>query len=111
MSVFGKAKFGGNKRNYWKLKDGNAIFRILPPMGDLMEDGRWSVYYKIHYGYKNSAGKMRTFESPEVMNRKTKMIEVRDAALDRINSLKAELEAAKAAKNEELVKRLTALVG
>ena len=111
MSVFGKAKFGGNKRTWFKLKDGDCTFRILPPMGDAAEDGRWSAYYKIHYGYKNSSGQMRTFESPEVRNRKTKMVEVQDAALDRINALKAQLDKAKEQKNEELIKKLLPLVG
>ena len=111
MSVFGKAKFGSNKRTWFKLKDGDSTFRILPPMGDAAEDGRWSTYYKIHYGYKNSSGQMRTFESPEVRNRKTKMVDVQDAALERINALKAQLETAKASNNQELVKKLLNLVG
>lgn len=112
MSVFGKAKFGGKGRNWFKLKDGtNGPFRILPPMGDLSDDGRWSAFYSIHYGYKNSEGKMRTFVSPLIKNRKTKMIESADAALDRITQLKAKLEEAKAAKNNELVMKLLELVG
>lgn len=111
MSLFGKAKFGGNQRSWFKLKDGDSVFRILPPMGDLQEEGRWSQFYKIHYGYKNSDNKMRTFESPEVKNRNTKMIEVRDAALDRINQLKVKLDEATAAGNEEMKQKLLKLVG
>lgn len=111
MSVFGKAKFGGNKRNWWKLKDGDSVYRILPPMGDLQEDGKWSVFYGIHYGYKNSADETRTFVSPLVRNRKTKMIDVADPALDRINTLKAKLEEAKKAGDEELKTQLLKLVG
>lgn len=110
-SVFGKAKFGGNKRNWWKLKDGDSVYRILPPMGDLAEDGKWSVFYGIHYGYKNSADETRTFVSPLVRNRKTKMIEVPDPALERINTLKAKLEDAKKAGDEELKTQLLKLVG
>jgi hypothetical protein len=110
-SVFGKAKFGGNKRTWFKLKDGESVYRILPPMGDLQEDGRWSQFYRIHYGYKNSKGEMRTFQSPLVKNMKTKMTEVPDAALDRINQLTAKLEEAKKTKNEELVQQLLKLVG
>ena len=110
--VFGKAKFGGSGRNWYKLKDGqNGPYRILPPMGDLREDGRWSSFYSIHYGYKNSAGEMRTFQSPQIKNRKTKMIEVPDAALDRINQLKGKLDAAKAAGDTSLVTKLLELVG
>lgn len=108
MSLFGKARFGGNQRNWFKLKDGDSIFRVLPPMGDLQEDGRWSQFYKIHYGYRNSDNKMRTFESPEVRNRNTKMVEVRDAALERIIHLKAKLDEAK---DEDLRQKLLKLVG
>lgn len=111
MSLFGKPKFGGNKRNWFKLKDGDSVYRILPPMGDLREDGRWSVFCGIHYGYKNSKGEMRPFQSPLLKNRKTKMVEVPDAALERITDLKAKLEDAKKAKNEELVAQLLKLVG
>jgi hypothetical protein len=109
--VFGKAKFGSAKRNWFKLKDGDATFRILPPMGDLGEDGRWSVFYNIHYGYRNSKNEMRTFQSPLVKNRKTKMIEVPDAALDRINGLKVKLEEAKKAGDQERIAQILKLVG
>ncbi len=95
----GKAKYGGEytKRKYWRLKDGEATYRILPPMGDLADKGIWSQYYDIHYGYKNSKDQMRVFQSPLVKNNKTKMIEVPDAALERIEKLKGSLEAAKKA--------------
>jgi len=115
MSVkIGKAKYGGDfkKRNYWKLKDGSSgPYRILPPLGDLADKGRWSVYYNIHYGYFNSKEKMRTFQSPLVKNNKTKMIEVPDAALERIQNLTAQLDAAKAAGNEKLASKILELVG
>lgn len=109
-SVFGKAKFGG-KRTWFKLKDGDSVYRILPPMGELQDDGKWSAFYRIHYGYKNSANQMRTFQSPLVQNYKTKMIEVPDAALERIQQLTVKLEEAKKAKNEELTQQLLKLVG
>lgn len=107
----GKARYGFDKKNYWKLKDGSATFGIVPPIGDLADKGIWSIYYNIHYGYKNSKGNMRVFQSPLVKNRKTKMTEVPDKALERIEKLKAELEKAKAANNGELVERLMKLVG
>lgn len=109
----GSAKYGGEfkKKTYAKLKDGEQMFRILPPLGDLADKGVWSVFWNVHYGYTNSAGKLRTFASPLVENRKTKMIEVPDAALERIQKLKGQLEAAKIAGNAELASKLTALVG
>lgn len=111
MEVFGKAKFTTNKRNWFKLKDGDNVYRILPPMGELAEEGRWSQFYSVHYGYKNSKNEMRTFVSPLVKNPKTRMIEVPDAALERINELTSRLEKAKKEKNEELVAQLLKLVG
>ncbi len=106
----GKSKYGGQQKKYWKLKDGEATFRILPPLGDLADEGRWSVFYSIHYGYKNPAGKARPFQSCLVKNRKG-MAEVGDPALDRINMLKGKLEAAKAAGDKKTLDVLLQLVG
>ena len=106
----GKSKYGSTQKKYWKLKDGNASFRILPPLGELADEGRWSVFYSIHYGYKNAAGKARPFQSSQVKNRKG-MIEAPDAALDRINMLKGKLEAAKKAGDTKTRDALLVLVG
>lgn len=107
----GKASYGYVKKNYYKLKDGESVFRILPPLGDLAEEGKWSFFWNVHYGYKNTKGQLRAFQSPLVKNRKSKMIEVADPALDRINALKAEFEKAKLAKNGPLIEKLDKLVG
>lgn len=106
----GKAKFGFTQKKYFKLKDGESTFRILPPLGELADEGRWSMFYKIHYGYKNTKGKLRVFQSSLVVNRKTKMVEVPDAADQRIKDLKAKLDEAKAAGNKAVVERLGKLV-
>jgi hypothetical protein len=106
----GNAKYGGTQKKYWKLKDGESVFRIIPPLGELADQGKWSVFYKIHYGYKNAAGKSRPFQSSEVKNRKG-MAEVGDPALDRINLLKGKLEAAKKAGDKKTVDALLTLVG
>lgn len=106
----GKSKYGGQQKKYWKLKDGESVFRILPPLGELADDGKWSIFYKIHYGYKNAEGKSRPFQSCEVKNRKG-MAEVGDSALDRINLLKGKLEAAKVAKDKKAQDTLLKLVG
>jgi len=109
----GSAKYGTQytKKKYFKLKDGESTFRILPPLGELADEGRWSQYYKIHYGYKNKDGALRPFESPLVENRKTKMIEVPDAALERIKLMKAKFEEAKKTGNQDLIKVLDKMVG
>jgi hypothetical protein len=93
----GSARYGAQytKKKYFKLKDGESVFRILPPMGDLADKGIWSVYHSVHYGYKNSEGKLRTFLSPLVINRTNKMIEAPDAALELIEKIKAQVEDAK----------------
>lgn len=111
--IFGQSNYGGNytKKNFWKLKDGESVYRILPALGELAKEGRWSVFWKVHYGYKNSAGKLRVFESPLVKNNKSKMIEVPDAALERIEKLKAQFEEAKKTGNKELIAKLDKLVG
>jgi len=113
MSVFGNAKFGGGfvKRNRYKLKDGDNIYRILPPMGDLAEQGRWSAYYNVIFGFKTTDGKHRPFHSPLVKNNKTKMIEIDCAATSLIEKLKGQLEEAKKAGNKEKTTQLAKLVG
>lgn len=83
---------GGKKKEYRKLKDGDSIYRILPALGDLAKSNTWSVFWKVHYGYKNTQGYSRVFESPLVETRtKPRMIESPDAALEFIDSIKAEI--------------------
>lgn len=106
----GKAKYGMTQKKYFKLKDGDSKFRILPPLGDLADKGVWSVFYKVHYGYKNSKGKLRVFQSSLVENRQSKMVEVPDAAVQRIKELKAKLDEAKATGNKAVVERIGKLV-
>ena len=105
----GKAKYGGNKKAYFKLKEGDSTFRILPPLGDLADEGVWSLYYRVHYGYSNAAGKSRPFESSLVKNAK-KMVEVPDAALERLEKLKAKYEEAKKAGDKKVTEMLGKLV-
>lgn len=108
----GKAKYGGTKKTYFKIKDGDNTYRIIPPIGDLADKGIWSVFFNVHYGYKNSAGQLRPFQSSLVKSRKAPyMVEVPDAALERIQKLKAELEVAKKSGNAKLVAKLNEFVG
>lgn len=109
----GKPKYGGEfvPTKYWKLKDGESTYRILPPLGDLADPGIWSLFYRIHYGYRNTEGRMRVFQSSLVMSRKNKgMIDVPDAAVERIERLKAELEKAKTSGNRMLVEKFKNLL-
>lgn len=106
----GTAKYGFTQKKYFKLKDGASSFRILPPLGDLADKGIWSVFYAVHYGYKNSKGKLRVFQSSLVKNGKTKMVEVPDAAAERLDMLKAQYEEAKKTGNKALQEKLGKLV-
>lgn len=84
----GKAKFGGNQKNFFKLEEGDNVYRILPPLGSLAEKGIWFKYYAIEWGYKNSEGKTKLFQDPRVVNRETGMVEVESAAHLRREALK-----------------------
>jgi hypothetical protein len=108
----GKAKYGGEfvQRKYFKLKDGESTFRILPPLGDLAESGKWSMFYRVHYGYRSTDNKLKPFVSPEVKNRKTGMVEVPDAAIERIENLKAAYAAAREANDTKRMESLKELL-
>lgn len=112
MAKIGKSRYGAEfvRRKYFKLKDGESIFRILPAMGDLGDAGTWSVFHKVHYGYKSGDDKHRPFLSPLIKNNKTKMIEVPDAALERIQGLQASLEKAKKEANVPMATKISALL-
>lgn len=107
MSGFkiGEASAGGGnfvKKEWTKFKSGmSLVVRVLPPMGDLAEKGIWSKYYAIHFGYRGTDGKMLVFQSTFNKDRESGEILVGDAALDRIEALKA--------KKEKLDKALEAL--
>jgi hypothetical protein len=112
------------KKNYYNLQDGDAVFRIIPPLGELKEltdlgelpaSNSWNRFHAVHFGYKNAEGKSRPFESPLVVKTdkttKVKTVEVPDAALERIEDLKAKLEKAKSEGNSALEAKLHSLVG
>lgn len=117
MSRSLKASFSGStnnfkKKNHYKLKDGDTVFRIVPPMTKFTDNPRgWIRYHSVHFGYKNSEGKLRMFESPLEMDFTTKTVLVADPALDRVNELKDKLEKAKLEGNAPLTAKLEALVG
>lgn len=101
------------KKKTFKIKDGDNVYRILPSLGfgDKEPNGKPFQFYNVHFGYKNSEGKIRVFQSPEVKNRETKMIEKNDPAKERIEKLKAELEKAKTTKNKAMFDKLMPLIG
>lgn len=107
--VFGDAKFGSNKTHWFKFpkEGGTLVLRILPPYGSLKKSGKWAQYYAIHFGYRDSKGRMRPFESSEVKNRANGMVEVVDPALERIKALKAGLQKAQIEGNKDMVTKIS----
>lgn len=112
----GKARVGSvSTKKYFKLEKGDNVYRVLPPLGDLADKGVWAVYHKVHYGYRGLPGpdgkaRMRPFASPEVVNRQTRMVEVTDAAKERIEKIKQALSEARDRGDTESMKQLSNLV-
>ena len=95
----GKTKLSGERKEIFTIKDGDNLYRPLPPMGKLADAGVFSRYFRVVWGYRDSQGKLRPFISPRVQNFKTKMIDVDCAAFNRVETLKLELtESTKEAK-------------
>lgn len=107
--AFGEAKFGGSQRHTHKFpkEGGTLVLRILPPVGSLKDSGRWSQYFAIHFGYRDTKGKLKPFQSCEKKNRQTKMIEVVDPAQERITKMKILMDKAKAEDNKDMMKRIS----
>lgn len=79
---FGKAKYGSSGGcPTWTLKPGDNVYRILPPMHSLADQGEWRQYHASHWGYEvtdpRNPGKTRQtiFKCIEVRNWNTKMVE------------------------------------
>ena len=92
----GKPKYEQSSKNYFAFrKDQNTfILRILPPMGELADAGKWSVYHKVEFGYKTSDNRLKPFLSPRVVNYQG-MVEVESEAHKRREGLKAQADQAK----------------
>lgn len=101
-------------KNYFNLQKGDNVFRILPPLGNMAQTGHWTKYWSIHWGYKDTKGKNRPFQSPEIKNHNTRMTEVADPAKLKIDletarrdQLAKDLKTAVDSRNVELAKKLT----
>lgn len=89
--AIGKPQYGGKKKNNFRLQDGDNIYRILPPLGELAETGTWAIYESVHWGYKGSKG-FRPFKDIQKKNRKTKMVIQACPECDKIAEKLASLE-------------------
>ncbi|HEY5236400.1 MAG TPA: hypothetical protein VIJ14_09500, partial [Rhabdochlamydiaceae bacterium] len=98
------------KKNQWWLTDTPSVFRILPASDRFTNDPfKWNQYHAVHKGYKNMEGKLRLFES--TLQKKNKEVVVRDAAVERFDTLKAAYEKATLEQNGALMKQLNDLIG
>lgn len=113
---FGKARFGSNKstyakKNYFSVNENEQVFGLFPPMFDLEDKGVWTRFYKVHFGYKNSEGKLRTFLSTLKIDKDTKQVVIPDAASALIESYTGQRDEAKKAGNLQLAARFDKLIG
>lgn len=92
----GKPKHEQSTKNYFAFgRDKNTfILRILPPMGELADAGKWSVYHRVEFGHCGTDGRMKPFLSPRVVNYQG-MVEVESESHTRREKLKARMEEAK----------------
>lgn len=87
----GSASYGkttGSRREFFKIKDGEQVYRVLPPLGSMAKSGRWSRYMRVEWGYRDSTGKNKPFSDIRVVNRKNGMVEVESEAHLRREELK-----------------------
>lgn len=93
--AIGTPSYGGKKKENSRLKDGDNIYRILPPLGELAAEGVWAVYECLHWGFKGTKG-MRPFRCIQKKDFNTKMVKVQCPECDRIAEKLAVVEDTKA---------------
>ena len=91
-----KTNPGQSNLSFFYLEPGSNLFRVLPPMFSLAQDGHVSKYWATHRGFRNTKGKQRTFRCLEEKNKKSKQIEVRCPICDAASKMKELIERAKA---------------
>lgn len=84
---------GRPKKNYFKVKEGSNIFRVLPPFGSLAEQGVIAKYWAA-YWLPFSSGKKRAISSILQMGRDKRIIQD-DPLYQKIETLKKSLESMK----------------
>jgi len=107
----GSPKYEQSKKNYFSFKKNQNTFilRVLPPMGNLADSGKWSLYHRVEFGYTGTDGKMRPFLSPRVVNYQG-MVEVESEAHKRRETIKAQQAQAKKSGNGALVEQCTKML-
>lgn len=109
----GKPKYEGSQKNYFSFKKGvnRHVLRILPPLGNLADAGKWNMYYKVEYGHVGTDGRMKAFQSVRKVDFKTKMVEVESECHLRREKIQQKLEAAKEAGDAEAIETCKKLLG
>ncbi len=112
------------KTNYFTFKNGDNIFRIMPPMFSALEAGFWSVHYAKHFGYFNENGKQVNFiclreydnnggglvqDCPFCLDQEKKKKRHEQLAVD-VNNLQNQFHEAKVSGDKEEVARVDALL-
>lgn len=107
----GAPKYEQSKKNYFSFKKNQNTFilRVLPPMGNLADSGKWSIYHRVEFGYTGTDGKLRPFLSPRVVNYGG-MVEVESEAHKRREAIKAQQAQAKKNGNSALVEQCTKML-
>ena len=107
----GSPKYEQVKRNYFSFKKNQNTFilRVLPPMGNLADSGKWSIYHRVEFGYTGTDGKLKPFLSPRVVNFKG-MVEVESEAHKRRELIKAQQAQAKKDGDNALVEKSTKML-
>jgi hypothetical protein len=88
---------------------GNNIFRIMPAMFSLAEEGIWAKYYTTHWGYQGvhpsdqNKNVVRPFRCIEDKNRQTGMVRQNCPECDLFNQKEKEAKAFQAALEAEVV--------
>jgi len=110
VAGFGKAKLGGGEflKNFKletpKSNDEStvALYRILPPIHQQVDTGKWSIYVAQHFGYRGRDKKDETklrnrpFKCVLDKNFKTGMVKQTCPACTKRDEVKAQQEAAEA---------------
>jgi hypothetical protein len=84
---------------------------LFPNDKEFADQNIWHKFHSIVFGFKNTQGKLRTFESTLIKNHQAKTIEQNDPAAELIDKLKAALKKATEENNSAAVAKLTPLVG
>lgn len=100
-SFIGTPNYGEKKTKGFKIEDGDNVYRILPPCGNLAQEGVWAVQHVIHWGWNGELNKWVTFRCIEKEDYRTKVITQSCPACDAYGKKAKAMEQAKAAAEAE----------